>query len=60
MSHIYTNKKTNVSLYEDEYDINGTPYIILFNNHIVFQCDDFTLAYQVYNDIIARQQRRNK
>lgn len=60
MERIYTHKETDVSLYEDTYDTNGTPYIIMFNNRIVFQCDNFTLAYMVYNDIIARQRRSMK
>lgn len=56
MDHIYTNKETNVSLYEDTYTTNGTPYIITYEGKIVFTTDSWIYAYQVYNNIIARLQ----
>lgn len=56
MEHIYTNKETNVSLYEDTYATNGTPYVIFYERKIVFSTDSWIYAYQIYNNMIARLQ----
>ena len=51
MAHIYTNKTTGVSLYEDIHNAT-TPYIIQVNNKTVCRCDYIADAYREYNRII--------
>lgn len=54
MKHVYTNKETQVSLWQDNYN-DKLPYVIKVGKRIVCRCDKFADAYREYNATIVKK-----
>lgn len=53
MERIYMDDNSGVSLWFDNYDTNGTPYVIKVNGKTKYVIDCIRDAYRIYNDTIC-------